>query len=347
MRLREKRFRRYMKRFEAECCMTQTGQTLARDLFAALDWRALAAPLDRASDALARLDERLRLSPQGEGWRERLHYHDACAAIWEQGDLASLEDVVLREAGMDVRLASDPTNRALAVLRTRRRLSTLSAERVLSRQELERLCGGAPAVPLDGGDGRIWLSRDEDAETEGLPLDLFVDAMQAFSAVPAPLAAALCGEAWRRLDPAPRQPELAALVAAVLLKKSGRTKHHLAPIALGAKEARLRLPRGAPVQARIEAALAGMEAGAVAGRKELDRLAIAAERIAAKCANRRADSRLADLGALLIDLPLVSAPLAARRLKVTQQAVQKMMAELDGVAREVTGRGRYRAWAIL
>lgn len=318
-----------------------SGQPILRDMLAEFDWRRLAGPLDRATDALARLDERLRTSALADGWRARIDYHDSCAAIWAEGELASLEDVVLREAGMDVRLASDATNRALAVLRTRRRLSGLAPGRVLAWDELSALSGGR-AEP--GGEDRIWL---EDAEGEGERLRGLLALLSDLDALPPLLGAAAFLEIWTCAGLAARRPSLGPLAAAVVLRRAGRTKRHLPAFALGLKEGRLRLARARSLQERIETALAAFEAGALAGGRELDRLAVAAERIELKGRGRRADSRLPDLGRLLLDLPLVSAPLAARRLKVSQQAVQKLMAELEGVAREVTGRGRYRAWAIL
>ena len=42
----------------------------------------LQAPLEAASDALARLDERMRVSPVAEAFRLRAHFDDACAALW-------------------------------------------------------------------------------------------------------------------------------------------------------------------------------------------------------------------------------------------------------------------------
>src|SRR3954468_6928773 len=82
-----------------------------------LPWTALAGPLAAAEDALARLDERVRHHPLAAGWTERAHFADACAALWLEGDLVHLEDLVLRDAGMDVRMAADGTNRAMSVLR--------------------------------------------------------------------------------------------------------------------------------------------------------------------------------------------------------------------------------------
>jgi hypothetical protein len=68
-----------------------------------LDWRALAQPLARAEDTLARLDERLAKSPIRDGWIARTHFLDAAAALWLEGELVHLEDLVLHDAGMDVR----------------------------------------------------------------------------------------------------------------------------------------------------------------------------------------------------------------------------------------------------
>jgi len=43
--------------------------------------------------------------------------------------------------------------------------------------------------------------------------------------------------------------------------------------------------------------------------------------------------------------PLVSAGMIAKQLKITPRAAQDLVAELG--LRELTGRGRYRAWGIL
>jgi hypothetical protein len=42
-----------------------------------MPWRAIATPLGRAEDALARLDERLSRSPVREGWIARTHLTEA------------------------------------------------------------------------------------------------------------------------------------------------------------------------------------------------------------------------------------------------------------------------------
>src|SRR4051812_47549296 len=74
---------------------------------APLPWSPFASHLERAEDAVARLDERVRHHPLAEGWAERAHFAEACAALWLEGDLVHLEDLVLRDAGMDVRMAAE------------------------------------------------------------------------------------------------------------------------------------------------------------------------------------------------------------------------------------------------
>ena len=85
-----------------------------------LPWSGLARALETAEESLARLDERLKTHPLAEGFGERAHFTDACAALWLEGELVSLEDLVLRDAHMDVRTATHATTRALSVLRARR-----------------------------------------------------------------------------------------------------------------------------------------------------------------------------------------------------------------------------------
>ena len=48
---------------------------------------------------------------------------------------------------------------------------------------------------------------------------------------------------------------------------------------------------------------------------------------------------------LVMARPIVNAALIARELEITPRAAQTLVAELD--LRELTGRGRYRAWGVL
>ena len=108
-----------------------------------LPWRELARPLARAEDALARLDERLRTSPIRDGWIARTHFSDAAAALWLEGELVHLEDLVLHDAGMDIRVPTHELTRAHTVLRARRRIADAAPAWALSPAGLEALRGRA------------------------------------------------------------------------------------------------------------------------------------------------------------------------------------------------------------
>src|SRR5258708_13007163 len=104
-----------------------------------LPWAQLVAPLAAAEDALARLDERLAKSPIREGWVARTHYTDACASLWLEGELVHLEDLVLHDAGMDIRAPTHELTRARAVLRIRRRIAAAKPDWALSATRLPTL----------------------------------------------------------------------------------------------------------------------------------------------------------------------------------------------------------------
>ena len=64
-----------------------------------------------------------------------------------------------------------------------------------------------------------------------------------------------------------------------------------------------------------------------------------------KLKGRRSTSRLSDLVELVLETPLISTALVARKLRISQRAAQDLVLELG--LREFTGRERYRAWGII
>jgi hypothetical protein len=125
-----------------------------------LPWAQLAGPLAAAEDSLARLDERLAKSPVRDGWVARTHYTDACASLWLAGELVHLEDLVLHDAGMDIRAPTHELTRARAVLRTRRRIAGAKPDWALSPAGLDSLRGG-------GGEGDREEGSDDRKEGTG------------------------------------------------------------------------------------------------------------------------------------------------------------------------------------
>ncbi|WP_352874956.1 hypothetical protein [Mesorhizobium sp. M1006] len=66
---------------------------------------------------MARLDERLARSPVRDGLVERQHFADTAAALWLEGELVHLEDLVLHDAHVDIRTPTHELTRAHAILR--------------------------------------------------------------------------------------------------------------------------------------------------------------------------------------------------------------------------------------
>ncbi len=108
----------------------------------------LLSPLARASEALARLDERLAHSPVGTGLIERFHFSDACASLWLDGELVEMEDLILHYAARDIRSPSHALTIARDVLQNRRRIAVQPPDWALSPNGLRSLRQAWPAASL-------------------------------------------------------------------------------------------------------------------------------------------------------------------------------------------------------
>src|SRR4051812_33466445 len=85
--------------------------------------------------------------------------------------------------------------------------------------------------------------------------------------------------------------------------------------------------------------------GAGQGTKDHDRWLLARRLLERKLSGHRKHSKLPALIDLVLVRPLVSAGMIAAELGITPRAAQDLVAALG--LREITGRGRYRAWGVL
>ncbi|WP_281352979.1 helix-turn-helix domain-containing protein [Allomesorhizobium camelthorni] len=67
--------------------------------------------------------------------------------------------------------------------------------------------------------------------------------------------------------------------------------------------------------------------------------------MARRLRDRRASSKLPDLVELVLARPLVSTGMIQAALKVSKQGALNLVGELR--LREMTGRGRFRAWGVI
>jgi hypothetical protein len=100
---------------------------------AKLPIHTLLKPLNDATAALCRLDERIARSPVGAGWCERQNFSDACASLWIDGEL------VLHDATRDVRAPTHELTIARDVLKTRRRIVAQPSDWALSPDGIRSL----------------------------------------------------------------------------------------------------------------------------------------------------------------------------------------------------------------
>ncbi|MBY5344956.1 DUF1612 domain-containing protein [Rhizobium leguminosarum bv. viciae] len=164
--------------------------------------------------------------------------------------------------------------------------------------------------------------------------------------LPPVLQAVVALDAWNSLEVLQHAPWLGRLLSASLLRQAGiTTGAHLAAINLGLKTVPVDLRRHRDRETRLLAILGGIIAGAEVGLKEHDRLLLARKMMERRLVGKRTSSKLPELIELVISRPLVSAGIIAKELAVTQRAALRVVEELG--LREMTGRGRFRAWGLL
>lgn len=163
---------------------------------------------------------------------------------------------------------------------------------------------------------------------------------------PAVLQAIVALDAWNEIGVLQHASWMGRLLAAAILRQGGVTSGgHLAAINLGLKTVPVDRRRHRNRETRLLAIAHGLIAAAEIGLKEHDRLALARTLMERKLEGRRASSKLPELVELVMAKPLVSAGMVAKTLEVTPQGARRIVQELG--LREMTGRGRFRAWGAI
>ncbi len=185
------------------------------------------------------------------------------------------------------------------------------------------------------------LDWDEDAR-----LEEWCSVVRQAENLPAVLQAIVTLDAWNELSVLQHAPWLGRMLCASILRQAGiTTGAHQAAINLGLKTIPVDRRRNRDRETRLLAIAHGFLVAAEIGMKEHDRLALARQMMERKLSGRRTSSKLPELVELVMAKPLVSAGMVAKTLDVTPQAARRIVLELG--LREMTGRGRFRAWGVI
>ncbi|MDG3580726.1 RHE_PE00001 family protein [Rhizobium sp. YJ-22] len=164
--------------------------------------------------------------------------------------------------------------------------------------------------------------------------------------LPPVLQAIVALDAWNEIAVLQHAPWLGRMLAAAILREGGvTTGTHLAAINLGLKAIPVDGRRHRDRETRLLAIARALTVAAETGLKEHDRLVLARQMMMRKLEGRRTSSRLPELVELVMARPLISAGMVAKTLKVTPQGARRIVQELG--LREMTGRGRFRAWGVI
>ena len=188
------------------------------------------------------------------------------------------------------------------------------------------------------------LIRDPDWD-EGERIGEWLALVKEVDPLPATLAAAVLWDAWEHLEPLQRQHWLGQVLVSDFLRSRGKVRSHLLAYAMGLRDIPRERRRARDRTTRLVAFLDAMTAAAAAGMKDIDRLTLAKHRLERRAVGKRSTSSLPVAIDLLVSRPIVSAHMVAKAAKITPRGALNLVSELG--VREMTGRGRYRAWGIL
>ncbi len=305
-----------------------------RLLFDLSEWRKAEAAQAQALAGVAvlfgALDERLRRAP--DGWRHRLALTEAVELSWWIGDRISNDRLALWSALRLSGAQEDP----LALSR--------------AGWALRRLGGGPgpESGPETGPEAGLaaFLGRASGNEAPPEAVADLADLSARLAGLHPFTRAAALFQAWRLLGEGEAAHQIeAAVLAARSAAAPGRGGALFLPLAAaGFPAARAT----GSVGDRLARWLEGAEAATLAALLELDRL---------QAWQDRATRAIADLSgrtpallvAALTAWPMLTAPMAEKLTGASRASVQRNLDLLcrRGLAREITGQGRYRIWTAL
>jgi len=129
-----------------------------------IPWEMIVGRLEKIALEIKSFDARLEASGLSAGWQSRCDMNEAVRALILDGHLVDIGDLVLHDAGMDVRSPTHEITRAASALRARRTAMARKAPWPLSIDGLAALRGIAPVKaeePKSASNKKIDADADE------------------------------------------------------------------------------------------------------------------------------------------------------------------------------------------
>jgi hypothetical protein len=222
--------------------------------------------------------------------------------------------------------------------------SELDALLARSAATLDAITAGTTLAPVTHREEAHPMINDPDWDEEER-LKEWRQVLGQTEELPAILRTAILLDAWNMIEVLQRSPWLGRLMAAAFLRDGAVSPDHLPALSAGLRAVPRERRHARNQTQRLVALLDSFYEAALASMKEHDRLTHARERMMRKLAGRRSSSRLPELVELVVSRPVVSAAMIVRELGTTPQGAIGLANQLE--LREVTGRGRFRAWGML
>ena len=112
-----------------------------------IPWEKIVGRLEKIALEIKSFDARLEASGLAAGWQSRCDMNEAVRALILDGYLVDIGDLVLHDAGMDVRSPTHELTRAASALRARRTAMVRKAPWPISYDGLAALRGIGPVKP--------------------------------------------------------------------------------------------------------------------------------------------------------------------------------------------------------